>query len=50
VGSGECRESLEEWWEEVCTLAATADLYVRLKDSASEATLNFGPRGFSEVS
>jgi hypothetical protein len=33
LGSGKCRESLEEWWDEACTLAATTDLYVRLKDS-----------------
>ena len=33
LGSEKCRESLEEWWEEADTLAATTDLYVRLKYS-----------------
>jgi len=33
LGSEKCREPLEEWWEEADTLAATTDLYVRLKYS-----------------
>jgi len=46
LGSGECREPLGDWWRESYVLAVTADLYVRLKESArsgSAESLRAGP-------
>jgi hypothetical protein len=46
LGSRECREPLSDWWEESYALAVTADLYVRLKESArsgSAESLRAGP-------
>lgn len=33
LGTGECRETLESWWEEARKLAWVMDLHIRLKES-----------------
>ncbi len=38
LGSGECREPLNDWWNESYNLAVIADLYVRLKDSVESGS------------
>jgi hypothetical protein len=40
LGTGKCREPLEKWWAESYLLAATADFYVRLKESAATGSAN----------
>lgn len=53
LGSGECRESLEDWWSASYNLAITADLYVRLKEAEfsgrAEPLLN-GPIDYAAFS
>jgi hypothetical protein len=35
IGTGECREPLEEWWTESYKLAVTTDFYIRLRKATT---------------
>jgi predicted RNA-binding Zn-ribbon protein involved in translation (DUF1610 family) len=52
LGSGRCREPLDEWWSEAGTVAVTADLYMRLRDALRDGSaerLRDAPVDFTNV-
>lgn len=52
LGSGECRESVEDWFKEAYVFALTADLYVRLKEAVgtgSAEQLRTSPLNFLDA-